>query len=97
TLIGKPAEQKKHAYLYFEFGETGGSVAVRLGDWKGVRVNLKKNPKAPWQIYNLKDDEGETTDLAQDHPELIKKFDAIVNKEHQRSHLKEWEFIDPLF
>ena len=97
TLLGRPAEQKKHEYLYFEFGETGGSVAIRMGEWKGVRVNLKKNPKAPWQIYNLKNDEGETTDLAKDHPELIKTFNAIVKKEHQNSHLKEWEFVNPKF
>ena len=96
-LLGKPAQQKKHEYLYFEFGETGGSVAIRMGDWKGVKVNLKENPKAPWQIFNLKTDEGETTDVAANHPELITKFEAIVKKEHQNSHLKEWEFINPMF
>lgn len=93
TLLGKPEKQKKHEFLYFEFGETGGSVAVRMGDWKGVRVGLKKNPDAPWQIYNLRTDEGETMDVAKDHPELIKKFDAIVKKEHQPSHVKEWNFV----
>lgn len=95
TLIGKPAKQEKHPFLYFEFGETGGSVAVRMGDWKGVRVNLKKNPKTPWQVYNLRSDLGETTDVATKHPDLVKKFEAIVQKEHRLSPIKEWEFINP--
>ncbi len=32
-LQGK--EQKKHEYLYWEFPETGGQQAVRMGKWKG--------------------------------------------------------------
>lgn len=97
TLLGKDNKQKKHEYLYFEFPEKGGQVAVRLGNWKGVKSNMKKNKNAPWEIYNLLTDEKETTDVASQHPELAKRFEEILKKEHQPSHIKDWEFIDPKF
>ena len=93
-LLGKQKNQKKHEYLYFEFSEKTGQVAVRLGDWKGVKSNMKKNKNAPWEIYNLKTDEKEAVDLAPQHPELVKKFEEIVKKEHSPAQIKEWEFID---
>jgi arylsulfatase A-like enzyme len=97
TLLGKETKQKKHDYLYFEFPEKGGQVAVRMGDWKGVKSNMRKNKQAPWEIYNLLTDEKETTDVAGQHPDLAEKFEAILKKEHQSSHIKDWEFIDPKF
>jgi arylsulfatase A-like enzyme len=96
-LTGNSKAQKQHPYLYFEYPEKGGQLAIRMGDWKGVKVNMRKDPNTKWQIYNLKTDRNETTDLASQHPELSKQFDAIVKKEHQTSHIKEWEFIDPKF
>ena len=68
-----------------------------MGDWKGVRTDVRKNPKAPWQVFNLKTDRSETTDVSAQHPELVEKFNAIQKKEHQHAHIKEWEFIDPKF
>lgn len=97
TLLGKDKKQKKHEYLYFEFPEKGGQVAIRMGDWKGVKSNMKKNKNASWEIYNLKTDEKETTDVAFQNPDLAKKFEAILKKEHQLSHLRDWEFIEPKF
>ncbi|MEO5995163.1 MAG: arylsulfatase [Chitinophagaceae bacterium] len=96
-LKGNSKDQKKHDYLYFEYPEKGGQVAIRLNDWKGVRLNVRLNPKAPWQLFNLKTDRNEITDVASQHPELLQQFDAIVKKEHQPSHIKEWEFINPKF
>ena len=93
-LKGKSNDQKKHEYLYFEFSEKTGQIAVRLGDWKGVKSNMKKNKNAPWEIYNLKTDEKESVDLASQHPELVKKFEEIVKKEHTPAQIKEWEFIN---
>jgi arylsulfatase A len=97
TLLGNGSKQKKHDYLYFEFPEKGGQVAVRIGDWKGVKSNMKKNKNAPWEIYNLKMDEKETTNVASQYPELVKKFEEILKKEHQLSHLRDWEFIEPKY
>jgi arylsulfatase A-like enzyme len=96
-LYGNSKQQKKHEFLYFEYPEKGGQVAIRMGDWKGVRTDVRKNPKADWQIFNLKTDRNETTDVAKKHPDLVKQFDAIQKREHQHPHIKEWEFIDPKF
>jgi len=94
TLLGKNKEQKQRDYIYWEYPEKGGQLAIRMGDWKGVKVNLRKNLNSPWQIFNLKTDRNETTDIASEHPELTKRFDEIVKKEHQVSHLLEWEFLE---
>jgi arylsulfatase A-like enzyme len=94
TLLGKNKDQKQRNYIYWEYPEKGGQLAIRMGDWKGVKVNLRKNLNNPWQIFNLKTDRNETTDIASEHPELTKRFDEIVKKEHQVSHLLEWEFLE---
>ena len=96
-LTGKQNEQKKHPYLYFEFPENGGQLAVRMGDWKGVKLDMKLHPDSKWKLFNLASDRNETTDLAEQHPEMIAQFDAIVKKEHRNAHIKEWEFVNPKF
>ncbi|HEY1054866.1 MAG TPA: sulfatase/phosphatase domain-containing protein, partial [Emticicia sp.] len=97
TLLGNSQLQKQRSYLYFEFPEKGGQVAVRIGNWKGVKSNMKKDKDARWEIYDLKNDVKETTNRSSQYPELIKQFEAILKKEHQPSHIREWEFIDPKF
>lgn len=95
-LLGNKAKQQQHAYLYFEYPEKGGSLAIRMGDWKAVKNNLKKDPATSWELYNLKSDRSETTNLAAAHPDLLRQLDAIVKKEHRHptAGVKEWEFVD---
>lgn len=95
-LFGKK-EQQQHAFLYFEYPENGGQLAIRMGAWKGIRLNLRKNPAAPWLLYHLPSDPGEQNNLAAEHPDLIKKMNAILKKEHQHPVIREWEFVDPRF
>ena len=97
TLMGKEKEQKKHDFLYFEFPEKTGQVAVRIGNWKGVKTNMKKDRNASWEIYNLAADVNETTDVAAQHPALVKQMEVILKREHQSSHIRDWEFVDPKF
>ena len=97
VLLGRPEKQKKHEYIYFEYPEKGGQLAIRMGDWKAVRLNVRQDPASPWMIFNLKTDRSETTDLAAIHPELIKKCNEIVKKEHRMATIREWEFVDPKF
>lgn len=93
-LLGKSGKQQEHSFLFFEYPERGGQLAIRMGDWKGVKTNLKKDPKAPWQLFNLKSDPGETTDVSSQHPDLLKKFDAIVKQEHRDPKVKQWQFVE---
>lgn len=97
TLLGNKTSQAKREFLYFEFPEKSGQVAIRIGDYKGVKSNMKKHPGSPWELYNLTTDVKETRDIAKDHPELIQQFDRILSNEHQQAHIKEWEFVAPKF
>ncbi|NSL91109.1 arylsulfatase [Chitinophaga sp. Mgbs1] len=95
AMKGNAAGQQQHPYLYFEFPEKGGQVAVRIGDWKGVKSNMKKNKNAIWELFNLREDVAETKNVAAAHPELVQQMEDILKKEHQTSHLLEWEFVNP--
>jgi arylsulfatase A-like enzyme len=74
TLLGQPERQKRHDYLYWEFHERGFAQAVRLGNWKAVRLGTKK----PVELYDLKSDIGEEHDVAAQHPEVVVNVEAIL-------------------
>jgi len=78
TLLGKPQEQKAHSYLYWEFHEQGKKQAVRMGDWKAVRLNVAKDPNGPIELYNLKDDLGEERNIADQYPEIVQQMTEIM-------------------
>lgn len=80
TLLGRDAQQARHEYLYWEFYEGGVSQAVLLeGRWKGIRL---KKSTAPIQLYDVKNDIGEQTDVAADHPELVARIGKIMSTAH---------------
>ncbi|MBC8353942.1 MAG: arylsulfatase [Planctomycetes bacterium] len=85
TLLGKGDEQAEHESLYWEFSSRGRSQAARLGKWKGVRVNLKNNPDAPIELYDLSVDLAEERDIASKHPEIVSKLKAVMQREHKDS------------
>jgi len=97
TLLGNKKAQKQREYIYFEYPEKGGQLAIHMGDWKGVRLDLRHHPENKWQLFDLKSDRAEQNDLATQHPDIIEKFNDIVKKEHQQAHIKEWEFLNPKF
>jgi arylsulfatase A-like enzyme len=78
TLMGHPERQRKHEFLYWEFHERGGKQAVRMGDFKAVRLNVRKDPDGPLELYNLKNDMGEEHNIAAEHPDLIAKIEAYL-------------------
>jgi len=70
TLRGE-AGQEAHRSLYWESHQSGARRALRAGDWKVVQYAVAgKNPGA-FELYNLKDDISEKTDLAARHPEKL--------------------------
>jgi arylsulfatase len=77
TLFGT-GKQSEHEYLYMEFPAYGGQQMVRLGNWKGVRQNLLKNPAAPIELYDLAADVGEQNDVAQRNLVLVEKIRRIM-------------------
>jgi arylsulfatase A-like enzyme len=78
TLLGRSGGQKKHEFLYWEFHEQGKKQAVRMGDWKGVRLNVAKDPDGPIELYNLRDDIGEERNIAARHPEIVAKIEEYM-------------------
>ena len=82
TLIGKA--QRKHEFLYWDFGGYGGQQAVRQGNWKGLRRNLHKG-NLRVELYNLAKDAGEQHDLAAKHPDIVKRLEKIMAEQHQPS------------
>jgi arylsulfatase A len=84
VLLNKPGV-KNHEYLYWEFHEDGGRQAVRMGNWKGIREQVKKNMDANLQLYDLAKDPGETTDLAAQHPDIVQQIKKIMLAAHREN------------
>jgi arylsulfatase len=61
--------------------ELFGNRAIRQGDWKLLWLCKPFGP-AEWQLFNLKDDPGETKDIAPQHPEIrdqmVKHWESYV-------------------
>jgi len=69
TLLKGDAVPKRD-YFYWELHEAGPSLqAIRFGDWKAV----KNGPSAAVELYDLKADPGEKTDLAAKNPDVVAK------------------------
>jgi arylsulfatase A-like enzyme len=93
TLLGKP--QPERPFLYREFPAYGGQQMVRMGDWKLVRQNLlppagakakAKTAATPTlELYNLKADPAETTNIAAKHPDIVAKLEKVAREQHAGS------------
>jgi arylsulfatase A-like enzyme len=81
SLLGKKG-QKQHEYLYWEFHEQGGKIAVRMDDWKAVKRDIDKTPQGPVELYDLSKDIGETNDVASAHPDIVKRMEEIMKEAH---------------
>jgi uncharacterized sulfatase len=79
TLLGRPAEQGSHPYLYWEFYEQGGRQAVRFDRWKAIREPMKTGPV---QLFDLMTDLGETKDLAPVRPDLVARAVRYMDEAH---------------
>lgn len=93
-MTGNKTAQEKREYIYFEYPEKGGQVAIRMGNWKAIKTGLKANLHKDWELYDLSNDPAEKNNIAAAHPALIPVLDAIVKKEHRPAHIREWEFLD---
>lgn len=68
------------------YWEHEGNRAVRAGDWKLVA----KGPGGKWELYNIKDDRTESTDLAAKHPEKAKELTALWEAWAVRAKVLPW-------
>ena len=65
-----------HEYFYWDYGHCRKQYdqAVRLGNWKALRLGRE----SAIQLYDLSRDIGETTDVSQEHPEIVRKVEEIL-------------------
>jgi len=78
-------KQKAHEYLYWEFHEQGGRIAVRMGNWKAVKLNVDATPAGETELYDLSKDIAETNNIAQSNPEIVKKMEELMKQAHKPS------------
>jgi arylsulfatase A-like enzyme len=86
TLLGRK-QTNHHAFLYWEFHEKGSKQAVRMDDWKAVRLG----PGEPLELYSLKTDPGETNNVAAVHPDIVRKIEAYLRT--ARSESARWPLL----
>ncbi|MFM8274418.1 MAG: arylsulfatase [Gemmata sp.] len=86
-LKGGAAPQRE--YFYWELHESGPSLqAIRFGDWKAV----KNGPSAAVELYDLRADPGEKTNLAARSPDVVAK--AVKLMAGARTEHPDWPLRD---
>ena len=81
TLTGNENKQVKHEFLYWEFPQNGGQQAVRIGKWKGIRMNILKG-NMDIQLFDLETDIQEQHNVASKYPRIVNKIENIMKQEH---------------
>lgn len=89
TLLSQ-GDQKTHDYLYWEFHEKNGRLAVRQGDWKLVRQDVFIPEKTTTELYNLANDPEEKNNVAEQNPEIAANLLKIL--ETARTHNEDFPF-----
>lgn len=80
------APTREHMFLH----SADGVFAIRKGPWKwiegvpvsDIKLGARKARATQFkpQLYNVKDDPAETTDVSAQHPEVVKELSALVNR-----------------
>jgi arylsulfatase A-like enzyme len=86
VLLGRSKESPREAHFYFNGNRL---EAVRSGPWKlavapqpegtGKKAEPAKAPFTP-ALFNLDLDIGEKTDVAADHPDVVKRLEELCSK-----------------
>jgi arylsulfatase A-like enzyme len=74
-----------HQALYWRFGEQS---AIRMGDWKMLRFQGRA------EMYNLRDDIGESKDLAGSNPEKLRELESAWNAWNAQMVAPKWGRAD---
>jgi len=72
------------------FWRVGTKAAIRSGDWKLLRNPDRRQKDAKWELYNLKDDISETSNLAAEEPDRLNQLAAAWEKLNS-------QMIDPVW
>ncbi|OIP83718.1 MAG: N-acetylgalactosamine-6-sulfatase [Porphyromonadaceae bacterium CG2_30_38_12] len=89
TLLGK--KQPKHKFLYWEYPEYNGTIAVRKDNWKGIIQNVNKGNKE-LELFDLNSDPQEMFNVASNHPSIVKKMNEYIQESHTVSGVERFRF-----
>ncbi len=92
-MTGKPGATSPHEALYYYPKQTTVPMAVRCGKWKlhkaGKRYKTWKDDNGRWmhrkvelptELYDLEADIGETRNLADAHPEVVRRLTEMMDR-----------------
>jgi arylsulfatase A-like enzyme len=95
ALLGESGPRERvfcHFPHYFPKPQNIPSIYVREGDWKLIRFFCDNNDQSDrFELYNLKDDIGETKDLSKENLKKVKKLNKLIS-----NYLKETEAVVPV-
>ena len=91
VLLGTAPPTPSQMYWEYFGRRWNGAQAVRMGDWKGVRLGGRTDPNAPIALYDLASDPAETQDVASQHPAVVEEIDAVM-RSRSPSHIERWRF-----
>lgn len=87
TLLGGPSPRDR-VFCHFPHGSRNQAKSipgflpgtyVRKGDWKLIRFYADSDDGGDrFELYNLKDDAGESRDLARERPELVRELNDLI-------------------
>ncbi len=80
VLTGKQQEST-HDFLYWEFPAYGGQQAVRMNDWKGIRMDMQEG-NTDIELYHLSRDPKEQFNVADNHPAIVREIEQLMRREH---------------
>lgn len=93
VLLGNDLAQQQHPWLYFEFSEYNGQIAVLWQGWKAISRNLLKGEPSGWELYYLPEDDEEKNNLAALRPDILQKIEEIAIQAHRCPDMTKWEVV----
>jgi arylsulfatase A len=93
SILSSFVEKQKssHKYLYWELHEAGGKQAVRMGNWKAIKLDVSKNKNAAIELYDLKNDPAEKNNIADKNPAIVKQMEEIMKEAYIPN--KDWPLL----
>ncbi len=92
TILGDK-QDLSNRYLYWEFYKRSGWRAVRFGNWKAIQKGMNQEIHQDIELYDLKHDIWETNNIADQHPEIVKRAAEMFNEAHTPSENFMWEYL----
>jgi len=82
VLGGAPATLGEERALYFK---SNNGCALRVGDWKLLQLHPEKDPtNLRYELYNLKSDPSEATNLLRNHPDIVERLKLRLSQEQAK-------------